>query len=69
MTENHLAKAEQHVAQCARQVGRHRARVVELNDDGRQTSDLRKLLQQYEQLLGSLMRDRDRLRAELGQTS
>ena len=65
MIEDHLAKTEQHVAQCARRVGRQRARGAELTAGGHKSFDPTKVLEQYEQLLDTLLLDRDRLRAEL----
>jgi len=65
MLEDHLKKAERHIAQCERHAEAQRARIAELARDGRSNAQETELLEKIERLSHMLVKDRDRLREEL----
>ena len=65
MLETHLAQAEGHVAQGERHVARQRKLVAKLERDGHDTSEPKRLLSQFEEMLVIHIADRDRLLKEL----
>lgn len=66
MVRDHLAKAEGHVDLGHRHVARQREIVAELERDGHDVRDAKRLLETFEKLLKMHIADRDRLRRELG---
>jgi hypothetical protein len=61
----HFAQAERQVCEGMVRVRRQRQLVKELERDGRDASEPRWLLNQFEELLALHIHDRDRLMAEL----
>ena len=66
MIQEHLARAERHVEEGERHVARQGQLVAELERDGRDSQEARKLLRQFEAWLALHIADCDRLRKELG---
>jgi hypothetical protein len=67
MIQDHLAKAEQHVAEGKRHVDKQRELVAKLAADGHDTFEARRLLEQFEELLAIQIKHLDRLREKLAQ--
>jgi hypothetical protein len=69
--EQHLSLAERHATQGERHVARQRELVAKLVQGGHDTmeAEARLLLATFEELQGSFVADRDRLRAELARGS
>ncbi len=65
MLLEHLAKANEHVELGERHVRRQRELVAELERDGHDTREARKLLEQFEKLQDMHKADRDRIEREL----
>ncbi len=65
MLRGHLAKAKEHVASGEEHVRRQRELVAELQRDGHDVTEAKKLLVRFEQLLTMHKEDRDRLEKEL----
>ena len=61
----HLAQANEHVEMGERHVGRQRELVAELDRDGHSTTEAKKLLKQFEQMLAMHKSDRDRIERDL----
>lgn len=68
MLQQHLAQAEAHVALADRNVARQRKLVAELERDGHSTTEAKRLLALFEEILVTYIADRDRLRRELEAT-
>ena len=66
---NHLALAEQHVAQGERHLSRQREIIAETEAAGRDSALARELLHTFEATQATHMADRDRLLRELSQAS
>jgi hypothetical protein len=65
MIADHLAQAEQHVAEARVHVKRQREIVAELQRDGHDTREAQRLLDNFIALERSHAADRDRLRDQL----
>ncbi len=65
MLLHHLDLAKRHVAIGEKNVARQRAVVAELERDGHDASEARRLLAEFEQLQSMHIQDRDRLLKEL----
>lgn len=65
MLRQHLAKAEEHVLLANKHVGRQRTLIAELERDGHNTAEARKLLEQFVTLQRMHIVARDRLAKEL----
>jgi hypothetical protein len=66
MLERHLQQARRHVAIGRDHVSRQRERVAQLERDGHDATDARRLLEQFEELQGMHIAHRDRLARQLG---
>ncbi|MBV8534283.1 MAG: hypothetical protein JO128_01750 [Alphaproteobacteria bacterium] len=65
MLLEHLAMANRHVEKGERHVRRQRELVAELERDGHNTVEAKKLLEQFEKLQEMHKADRDRIEREL----
>lgn len=63
--EQHLAMAEGHVAKAGELVERQRSLVADLERDGHDTTEARRLLAEFQEIEAMHISDRDRLRREL----
>lgn len=66
MLKEHLELAERHVSEGERHVARQRELVDKLEREGHDTSEPKRLLRQFEELLDLHIKDCERLRKELG---
>jgi hypothetical protein len=63
--QEHLEMAQRHVAEGQRHVEEQRARALELESHGHDTTEALRLLGEFEELLELHRQDRDRLLKEL----
>jgi len=64
MVEEHLQLAEKHVAQGDQHLADQRELIFQMERDGHDTTEARRLLRQFEELQELHIADRDRLRQE-----
>ena len=69
LVRDHLEQARRHVADGDKHVARQRQLVAKLDRDGHDSSEARRLLEQFEELLRLHIQDRDRLIKELSEIS
>jgi len=69
MMQDHLEQARRHVADGDKHVARQRKLVAKLDRDGHDSSEARRLLQQFEELQRLHIGDRDRLVKKLAEIS
>ena len=62
---DHLVQAERHVSEAQAHIKRQRELVAELERDGHDTGEARRLLDNFIALEAAHVADRDRLRGEL----
>jgi len=67
MLLSHLEEAERHVAQGQRHIADQEARIAELDRDGHDTAEARKLLANFHASQSLHVEHRDRLLTQLGQ--
>jgi hypothetical protein len=65
----HLEQARRHIAQAERHVARQREIVAQLERDGHDIYEAKRLLDQFEQFHTLQVTDRDRLEKELAEAS
>jgi hypothetical protein len=63
--QDRLAAAERHVAEAERHVAAQREFLAQLQREGHDTAQAKRLLEQFEEVLAIHIADRDRLRKEL----
>ena len=64
----HLAQAERHIEQSYEHIARQSELVTRLQRDGHETSEAKRLLAEFEELLKIHIAGRDRLREELARS-
>ena len=64
MVEEHLELAEKHVALGQQHLANQRELIFQMEQDGHDTTEARRLLKQFEELQEMHLADRDRLRQE-----
>lgn len=67
MLERHLAQAEKHIATGRKNLARQREVIAEIEREGRDTTEARVALNQFEELQAMHIADRDRIQRELAQ--
>jgi hypothetical protein len=69
LAREHLAQAERHVAEGERHIAEQRARIAEAERNGLNMTVAKELLRTFEQTQELHVADRDRIRAELNESS